>query len=115
MASTSDPSTDPFEKSSIPSITESKPLSVATTIPTTPTSQPRSNNSTDTDEVSNPGKLTRPRLSQRKSSGTMIIPRDAPTEAPSKEFPPEDARAMSPRRSSEETDKMLIKARLSIE
>ncbi|KAL8973370.1 MAG: hypothetical protein Q9197_002396 [Variospora fuerteventurae] len=115
MASTSDPSTDPFEKSSIPSITESKPLSVATTIPTSPASLTRSNNSTDTDEISNPGKLTRPRLSQRKSSGTMIIPRDAPTEAPSQEFPPEDARAMSPRRSSEETDKMLIKARLSIE
>ncbi|KAL9601270.1 MAG: hypothetical protein Q9219_002675 [cf. Caloplaca sp. 3 TL-2023] len=45
----------------------------------------------------------------------MIIPREAPTEAPPQDFPPDDARAMSPRRSSEETDKMVVSARLSIE
>ncbi|KAI4119057.1 MAG: hypothetical protein LQ345_000977 [Seirophora villosa] len=115
MASTSDPSTDPFQPTPVPSITESKPFPIATTFSTPPASQSNSNTSTDTDELSTPSKLARPRLSQRKSSGTMIIPRDAPTEAPAQDFPPEDARAMSPRRSSEETDKMLVSARLSIE
>ncbi|KAL8881475.1 MAG: hypothetical protein Q9192_007790, partial [Flavoplaca navasiana] len=34
----------------------------------------------------------------------------APTRAPPQEFPPDDPRAMSPRRTNEETDKMLVKA-----
>ncbi|KAL8951853.1 MAG: hypothetical protein Q9222_002201 [Ikaeria aurantiellina] len=35
----------------------------------------------------------------------------APTEVSRQDFPPDDARAMSPRRSTEETDKMLVSAR----
>ncbi|KAL8721324.1 MAG: hypothetical protein Q9225_001984 [Loekoesia sp. 1 TL-2023] len=112
MAATADASIDPFT-SSVPSIVKSNPS--ITSLPTPPPSQSASNTSTDTDEDSNRFKLTRPKLTQRKSSGTIIIPRDAPTEAPPQEFPPDDARAMSPRRSSEETDKMLVNARLSIE
>ncbi|KAI4208276.1 MAG: hypothetical protein LQ346_000156 [Caloplaca aetnensis] len=115
MESTSDQSFDPFQASSIPSITKAEPVDVKTTLPTPPASKNTSNTSTDTDETSSPNKLGRPRLTHRKSSGTMIIPRDAPTAAPAKEFPPDDARAMSPRRSSEETDKMLVNVRLSIQ
>ena len=51
--------------------------------------------------------LTRPRLTSRKSSGTNIIPRDHPdVELREESFPADDARAMSPRRSSHETEKL---------
>ncbi|KAL8830916.1 MAG: hypothetical protein Q9170_005518 [Blastenia crenularia] len=109
MATSTQTALDPFTSSST-----SNP-SITTFLPTPPPSQSTSNASTDTDEDINRYKLTRPQLTQRKSSGTMIIPRDAPTQAPPQDFPPDDARAMSPRRSSEETDKMLVSARLSIE
>ncbi|KAL8942033.1 MAG: hypothetical protein Q9216_001886 [Gyalolechia sp. 2 TL-2023] len=113
MAPTPDASIDPFTSSSVPTVTKTDHPTVSP--PTPPVSQSTSNTSTDTDEDSKRTRLTRPRLTQRKSSGTMIIPRDAPVEAPPQEFPPDDARAMSPRRSSEETEKMLVSARLSIE
>ncbi|MCJ1309486.1 hypothetical protein MMC25_003146 [Agyrium rufum] len=48
----------------------------------------------------------------RNNSSSMIIPRDAvvnPT--PSEEYPPDDARAMSPRRTGAETDKLGDEAR----
>ncbi|KAL8859108.1 MAG: hypothetical protein Q9178_004371 [Gyalolechia marmorata] len=112
MASISADLDDPFRTSlAIPSIVES--ATVNTTSP--PSSQSTSSASTDTDETPNRAKLSRPTIMSRKSSGTNVIPREAPTEAPPQEFPPDDARAMSPRRSSEETDKMLVRARLSIE
>src|SRR5215813_4489240 len=48
-------------------------------------------------------KSQRPRLHQRKSSGTIIVPRDAPDiEIKDEEYDEGDARAMSPRRSIEE-------------
>ena len=51
--------------------------------------------------------LTRPRLTSRKSSGTNIVPRDHPdVEQRQESFPADDARAMSPRRSSYETEKL---------
>ncbi|KAL8915800.1 MAG: hypothetical protein Q9172_006650 [Xanthocarpia lactea] len=111
MASIASDLDDPFRTSSaIPSIVEL--ATVNTTSP--PSSQSTSSASTDTDETPNRAKLSRPTIMSRKSS-TNVIPREAPTEAPPQEFPPDDARAMSPRRSSEETDKMLVSARLSIE
>ncbi|KAL8777723.1 MAG: hypothetical protein Q9213_007738 [Squamulea squamosa] len=111
MSSYSSHLDDPFQTSSaIPSIVQSTPGNT-----TPPSSQSTSNNSTDTDETPNRSKLSRPQFMSRKSSGTNVIPREAPTEAPPQQFPPDDARAMSPRRSSEETDKMLVSARLSIE
>ena len=52
-------------------------------------------------------KLGRPRLGSRKSSGTIIIPRDSPqVELKEEEYDDGDARTMSPRRSSEEIEKM---------
>ncbi|KAL8850085.1 MAG: hypothetical protein Q9221_004946 [Calogaya cf. arnoldii] len=62
---------------------------------------------TNTDETPNTNKISRPQLTSRKSSGTIIIPREAPTKAPPMGFLPDDARAMNPRRSSKETDPVL--------
>ncbi|KAK4231073.1 hypothetical protein QBC38DRAFT_258333 [Podospora fimiseda] len=61
------------------------------------------------DGISEAPVASRPRLPSRKSSGTMIIPRDAhPTEM---EIEPDDVRAMSPRRSSEDIESLGKEAR----
>jgi len=52
----------------------------------------------------------RPRLPSRKSSGTMIIPRDAAPVA-EMDIEPDDVRAMSPRRSSEDIESLGKEAR----
>ena len=58
----------------------------------------------------------RPALGTRKSSGTMIVPADHPdVEGKDEEYPPYDARAMSPRRSSADTDKMVEETRRIVE
>tara|TARA_R110002003_G_scaffold279_21_gene18169 strand:- start:2238 stop:2489 length:252 start_codon:yes stop_codon:yes gene_type:complete len=57
----------------------------------------------------------RPRLGSRKSSGTIIIPRDSPNvELKEEEYDDGDARTMSPRRSSEEIEKMGHDARQAL-
>lgn len=62
-----------------------------------------------------PNKLARPRLGSRKSSGTIIIPRDSPqVELKEEEYDDGDARTMSPRRSSEEIEKMGQEARQAL-
>jgi len=55
----------------------------------------------------------RPRLPRRKSSGTMIISRDA--EAADLEIELDEARAMSPRRSSEDIESLGKEARDELE
>lgn len=63
-------------------------------------------------------RLTRPTLLTRKSSGTIIVPRNykAPTDngGPDEVYPPDDARAMSPRRSHEETQAMAEATRIVV-
>ncbi|KAG5973812.1 hypothetical protein E4U58_004145 [Claviceps cyperi] len=55
---------------------------------------------------------TRPRLPSRKSSGPLAVPRDSLAAGPNEaEFGPDDVRAMSPRRSSEDIDRMGKEAR----
>ncbi|OAQ87773.1 bZIP transcription factor [Purpureocillium lilacinum] len=55
---------------------------------------------------------TRPRLPSRKSSGPMVVPRDSSAVGPVEpHFGPDDVRAMSPRRTSEDIDKMGKEAR----
>lgn len=56
-------------------------------------------------------RLGRPKLGSRKSSGTMIVSRDAPTTVVDSDFEDDDVRAMSPRRNSEEVDKLSEDAR----
>ncbi|KAL8661402.1 MAG: hypothetical protein Q9202_005644 [Teloschistes flavicans] len=120
MASTPDKSPDPPQSSTVPTITKSE--HGTTSLPTPPFSRSTSNTSSGVDKGDGTSgveggddKLQRPKLVQRKSSGTIIIPRDAPTQGPKREFPPDDARAMSPRRSTEETEMMVKTARLSLE
>ncbi|KAH8595085.1 hypothetical protein B0O99DRAFT_512686 [Bisporella sp. PMI_857] len=53
--------------------------------------------------------LSRPKLGTRKLSGTIIVPRDDPhveIQEGEETFDPDDARAMSPRRNSEDLEKM---------
>lgn len=54
---------------------------------------------------------TRPRLLSRKSSGPMVIPRDSDVGPVDIQFGPDDVRAMSPRRSSEDIEAMGREAR----
>jgi hypothetical protein len=64
---------------------------------------------------SEPTLQPRPRLGSRKSSGTIIIPRDSPNvELKEEEYDDGDARTMSPRRSSEEIEKMGQDARQAL-
>lgn len=61
--------------------------------------------------------LERPKLGTRKSSGTIIVPRDDPRVEiqPGEEaFDEDDARAMSPRRNSEDLEKMSQDARAQL-
>ncbi|KAF2494045.1 hypothetical protein BU16DRAFT_463961 [Lophium mytilinum] len=71
--------------------------------------------SLDNDARSDSSKLQRPKLGSRKSSGTIIIPRDSPhVELKEEEYDESDARTMSPRRSSEEIEKMGQEARQAL-
>ena len=55
---------------------------------------------------------TRPRLPNRTSSGPLVVPRDSLAVGPvDAHFGPDDVRAMSPRRTSEDIDKMGKEAR----
>lgn len=70
------------------------------------------------DENRGRNELQRPSLGGRKSSGTIIIPRDSPNvELSSNEevYEEGDARAMSPRRSSDEIEGMGEEARTQME
>lgn len=51
-------------------------------------------------------KMSRPKLHTRKSSGTIIVPSHTKVEANDEEYAEGDARTMSPRRSSEEVDRL---------
>lgn len=58
--------------------------------------------------------LQRPKMSSRKSSGTIIVPREHPRvelQEGDEVFDEDDARAMSPRRSSQDLEKMSQDAR----
>ncbi|KAF2232925.1 hypothetical protein EV356DRAFT_534216 [Viridothelium virens] len=57
--------------------------------------------------VTDSTKLERPKLGTRKSSGTMVIPRDSPhVEIEEEEYDENDARCMSPRRTTEEIERL---------
>ncbi|KAF2454617.1 hypothetical protein BDY21DRAFT_99632 [Lineolata rhizophorae] len=77
------------------------------------TSSSQSESSGD-DDKQDGSKLQRPKLGSRKSSGTIIIPRDSPmveVGEDEEEYDENDARTMSPRRSSEEIERMGREAR----
>ncbi|KAL1302811.1 hypothetical protein AAFC00_003149 [Neodothiora populina] len=74
---------------------------------------PLSTNSSE-DSLPPQARLPRPRLPSRKSSGTMIIPRDSPKvelRPEDEEYDEDDVRNLSPRRTSEVTEKLGEDAR----
>jgi hypothetical protein len=71
-----------------------------------------SNSSSETESAPKMLKAQRPKLPKRKSSGTIITHRDDPNiELAEEDYGPGDARTMSPRRTSEEVDRMGENAR----
>lgn len=109
----------PIPSISVPSIHTAIPipLVVEPSTTTTDSSQISIHTPDIKDTPTTPKTLTsRPRLGFRKSSGTMIVPHDHPDiELKGESFPPNDARAMSPKRSSAETGRMIIGSRLAIQ
>lgn len=70
--------------------------------------------SSSINEAGQASHLPRPKLGSRKSSGTIIIPRDSPQVElgeEEEEYDENDARTMSPRRTSEEIEKISQEAR----
>lgn len=63
-----------------------------------------------------PNRLARPKLGSRKSSGTLIIPRDSPVvETREEDYGEGDARTMSPRKTSLEISRMGEEAKTALE
>ncbi|KAI5359490.1 Putative short coiled-coil protein [Septoria linicola] len=56
-------------------------------------------------------RIGRPKIGSRKSSGTMIVSREYATTVVDPDFDENDVRTMSPRRNSEEVDKLSEEAR----
>ncbi|KJX96064.1 hypothetical protein TI39_contig844g00032 [Zymoseptoria brevis] len=56
-------------------------------------------------------RISRPKIGSRKSSGTMIVSRDSATTVVDTDLDENDVRTMSPRRNSEEVDKLGEEAR----
>ncbi|KAH9203046.1 hypothetical protein DL95DRAFT_399707 [Leptodontidium sp. 2 PMI_412] len=99
LASTIDVTTPPIPSVAQPNTTPSPPLSSSTT-------------SFDS-ERDRPARLERPKLTSPESS--IIVPRDHPEiEIQEEEFPPDDARAMSPRRDSADVERLVQEARQAL-
>jgi len=79
-----------------------------------PTATSSSSSSVHEDRDHYPEALQRPKLKSRKSSGTIIVPREHPRvelKEGEETFDEDDARAMSPRRSSQDLEKMSADAK----
>lgn len=62
------------------------------------------------------GRSERPRMASRKPSASILVPRDHPEiEIEEEEFPPDDARAMSPRRNSADLERLGKEARHTLQ
>ncbi|EPQ66058.1 BgtA-20192 [Blumeria graminis f. sp. tritici] len=90
-------------------------LARSPTLPSTET-VPATARDHDADEATTPTITTpsRPRLTSRKSSGTIIVPREHPhveLRMGDEVFDEDDARAMSPRRSTRDLEQMSADAR----
>ena len=100
-------STDSTPSSSDIETTESDAPSQPREIKSSPPEVSSMPGDASTEKISdNRGRHSRPRLGSRHSS-TIIAPRSqASAEDVEENFPPDDARAMSPRRNTEETEQM---------
>lgn len=100
----------------LPSIAHPSAFTVASSLPSNGQSSSNSSDPEDTDPDSRVVLAPRPRNSIRKISGTNIVPRDHPDiEMKEENYPPDDARAMSPRRSSVEIEKIGAEARKALQ
>ena len=67
-------------------------------------------------ETERRGRSERPRMASRKPSASILVPRDHPEiEIEEEEFPPDDARAMSPRRNSADLERLGKEARQTLQ
>ncbi|OQE07478.1 hypothetical protein PENVUL_c013G00327 [Penicillium vulpinum] len=67
-------------------------------------------------EIDRRGRSERPRMASRKPSASILVPRDHPEiEIEEEEFPPDDARAMSPRRNSADLERLGKEARQTLQ
>ncbi|KAG9248821.1 hypothetical protein BJ878DRAFT_264663 [Calycina marina] len=90
------------------------PPAAATTESTTATVSSSSSIHENKDSHRSSSHLQRPKLGTRKSSGTIIVPREHPRvelKEGDETFDEDDARAMSPRRNSQDLEKMSRDAR----
>ncbi|KAM5443504.1 hypothetical protein MferCBS31731_001277 [Microsporum ferrugineum] len=78
---------------------------------------PASSSSSASDtEPERKSRADRPRIASRKPSASILVPRDHPEiEIEKEEFPPDDARAMSPRRNSADVEKLGTQARHTLQ
>ena len=97
----------------IPSINEPHDLSTRPGPSPSPSSSDSSAAASEDDTARlSSHRLSRPKLGSRKSSGTIIVPRDGSSTVVEDESIDEgDVRSMSPRRSSEEVDRLGEDAR----
>lgn len=77
---------------------------------------PTSSSSSASDvESERKSRADRPRIASRKPSASILVPRDHPEiEIEKEEFPPDDARAMSPRRNFADVKRLGTQARLTL-
>jgi len=98
--------------SAVPSIsTPTIQFSTHSSLSPTPSSDSSAVASEDDAVPKSPRLALRPKLGSRKSSGTMIVPRDGPTTVDEAEIDEDDVRSMSPRRNSTEVDELGEAAR----
>jgi len=76
-----------------------------------PLSSPDSSAVASEDDTVTTTRISRPKIGSRKSSGTMIVSRESATTVVDPDFDENDVRTMSPRRNSEEVDKLSEEAR----
>ena len=88
---------------------ESPPLSSASSI--------SSSSETETNHKSTrKSRLERPRMAERQRSSSIIIPKTVDTyQSERPDYPPDDAIAMSPRRSSEDLERLELGIRKSLQ
>ncbi|KAI5305338.1 hypothetical protein KEM56_004676 [Ascosphaera pollenicola] len=101
------------EKIDLPYTQQLPTTSSTTTTTTTATATTVSPNDTDSERKS---RAERPRMASRKPSASILVPSDHPQiEVDEQEFPPDDARAMSPRRNSADVEKLSREARETLQ
>ena len=92
-----------------PSTSQSEPQ------PSPPLSMTSSHSSSESEDTSRrSSRIERPRMASRKASASIVVHKSNAIEIRDEEYPPDDARAMSPRRNSEDLERLGREARQSL-